>query len=266
MFLSGFATRVGILNLRIKATNIEAKTKGFINYEVKLKMKNTVLNRIGQLAAVLALGMTVATNVAAQVSVDEDFAKQLKLVEGLKVYNDQLNKQIAAQQKAKNDIRASIEQSKDLAPQVSQVLQKMLSALEQFIQSDLPFHQEERMASVGDLKALMVNSEASDSDRFRNIMDIYTIETEYGNNAEAYPSSIDINGVDTPVDMLRVGRLALYYQTKDQKVSGMWDRASREWKTLPDSTNRNIRKAIKVAAKTIAPELMSLPISAPEGV
>jgi hypothetical protein len=137
----------------------------------------------------------------------------------------------------------------------------MLGSLEQFINADLPFHLDERKASVGDLKALMLNSEASTSDRFRNIMDIYGVETEYGNTYEAYPGTVG----ETPVDMLRVGRLGLYYQTKDQKVSGMWDKSAGQWVELDSSHNRDIRKAIKVAAKTIAPELMNLPISAPEG-
>ena len=232
-------------------------------------MKKTVLNRIGRALAVVALSVTAVSTAVAQSSggltVDQAFARELKLVEGLKVYNDQLAKQLQAQQQAKSEIRASIAQSKDLEPQVSQLLSKMLVALERFINADLPFHLEERQKSIGELKALMVNSEASNSDRFRNIMDIYTIETEYGNTYEAYPDSVEIEGVDTPVDMLRVGRLALYYQTKDQKISGMWDRESKSWKQLDSGANRDLRKAIKVAAKTIAPELMNLPISAPEG-
>jgi hypothetical protein len=218
--------------------------------------------------AVVALSLTTAATAVAQsggASVDQAFARELKLVEGLKVYNDQLAKQLEAQQGAKNEIRTSIAQSKDLGPQVVPILNKMLAALEQFIKTDLPFHLDERLNSVSELKALMLNSEASTSDRFRNIMDIYSIETEYGNTYEAYPGSVDIDGTDTPVDILRVGRLALYYQTKDQKNSGMWDRSSGSWTKLDDGYNRKVRKAIKVAAKTIAPELMSLPISAPEG-
>ncbi|NND00325.1 MAG: DUF3450 domain-containing protein [Gammaproteobacteria bacterium] len=233
-------------------------------------MKKTVLNQMGQALAVIAFGLTAATTAVAQsaggVSVDQAFANELKLVEGLKVYNEQLQQQLKAQEEAKNEIRVSIQESKNLGPQVVPVLTKMLAALEKFIQTDLPFHLDARRGSVAELKSLMLNSEATSSDRFRNIMDIYTVESEYGNTAEAYPGTVSIDGVDTPVDMLRVGRLGLYYQTKDQKASGMWDRASGQWQKLPDSTNRNIRKAIKVAAKTIAPELMSLPIPAPEGV
>jgi len=232
-------------------------------------MKKTVLNRIGQtlshVVTILVMSVAAMTTAMAQTSVDQAFAKELKLVEGLKVYNDQLAKQLTAQQQTNADIRTSIAQSKNLGPQVAPILQKMLGSLEQFVEADLPFHMDERRESIAQLKALMLNSEASASDRYRNIMDIYTVESEYGNNAEAYPDSVDIDGVDTPVDMLRVGRLGLYYQTKDQQSSGMWDQATRSWVALGSGYNRNIRKAIKVAAKTIAPEVMSLPISAPEG-
>jgi hypothetical protein len=232
--------------------------------EVKFKMKRSLLNRIGQLVAVVAICSISTTTVFAQ-SVDQAFARELKLVEGLKVYNDQLAKQIDAQKQASSDINASIAASKDMGPQIVPLLNKMLVALEGFIKADLPFHLEERMESVAELKSLMLNSEAASSDRFRNIMDIYAVETEYGNNTEAYPGTVSIDGNDTPVDMLRIGRLALYYQTKDQKVSGMWDRESASWVALDSDANRNIRKAIKVAAKTVAPELMTLIITAPEG-
>jgi len=98
-------------------------------------------------------------------------------------------------------------------------------------------------------------------------MDIYNVEMEYGTTSEAFQDVLDVNGdgSEITVDMLRIGRVALYYQTTDQKSSGMWDSVNNTWKKLDSGTNRNIRKAIKVAAKTTAPELLSLPISAPEG-
>jgi len=228
-------------------------------------MKKSVLNWMGQTIAMVAIVAAAATTAVAQ-SVDSEFARELKLVEGLKVYNDQLTKQLSAQQKARNEILVSIDKAKDLEPQVVPLLNKMLAGLERFVNADLPFHLDERLESIGRLKGLMVSPEASTSDRFRNIMDIYTAEIEYGNSYEAYKATLPINGNDIEVDMLRIGRVALYYQTRDQKASGMWDTATGAWKELPSGTNRDIRTAIKVAAKTVAPELLSLPISAPEGV
>lgn len=228
-------------------------------------MKKSVLNWIGQAVAVVAISAATATAALAQ-TVDQEFARELKLVEGLKVYNKQLEDQLKAQTVAKREIFASIDKAKDLEPQVAPLLGKMLTALESFVKADLPFHKEDRMASVFKLKDLMTNPEASTSSRFRSIMDIYTVEMEYGNNYEAYKAVQSVGGEEIEVDMLRIGRIALYYQTKDQKVSAMWDAANNSWKTLSSDTNRNIRKAIKVAAKTTAPELLSLPLTAPEGV
>lgn len=194
-------------------------------------------------------------------SVEEEFARELKLVEGLRVYNQQLAAQLDAQSSAKSQIEASIEESALLAPQIKPLLDKMIVALERFVDADLPFHLEERRESIQRLKGLMLESSLSDSERYRNIVDIYTVETEYGQTYEAYSGELE----EQPVDMLRIGRLALFAQTRDQARSYSFDKASRQWQELDSSHNRNIRKAIKVAAKTIAPELLSLPISAPAG-
>lgn len=228
------------------------------------KMKKSVLNWMGRLVAIVAISMAASIAVKAQ-SVTDQFINELKLYEGLKVYNSQLAKQIEGQKTANAEILASAGKAKDLEPQVVPILNKMLASLEAFVKADLPFRLNERLDSIDLLKNLMVSPDAKTSDRFRNIMDIYAAEIEYGNNYEAYQATVDINGNETPVDMLRIGRVSLYYQTKDQKTSAMWDKANKQWKPLDASYNRNIRKAIKVAAKTVAPELLSLLIEAPEG-
>ncbi len=229
-------------------------------------MKKTLLNWMSQAMAVVVLGL-ISTLVAAQSAtgetVDQAFARELKLVEGLKVYNDQLNAQLRAQGEARAEILQSIEDSKGLEEQVAPLLTKMLAALDQFVKADLPFHKEERLESIERLQSLMVNPEARTSDRFRNIMDIYTSEIEYGNTFEAYRGTIPVNGEDTVLDILRIGRLALYAQTDDRKTSFMWDTVSNGWVEI--DSHRDIRNAIKVASKTVAPELLNLPISAPEG-
>lgn len=228
-------------------------------------MINSVLKRASHIVVVAAISIGSVGGASAQ-TVEDEFARENKLVEAIKVYNDQLAEQIAGQGVAQTEIRGSIVQSGTLAPQVADLLGRMLAALETFINADLPFHMDARLSSIGQLKALMVDPAANIADRFRNIMDIYTIETEYGNTYEAYADTIVINGSNVEVDMLRVGRLALYYQTKDGNVSGMWDRASGAFVDLPDSNNRYIRTAIRVAAKLVAPELMNIPTPAPEGV
>ena len=163
------------------------------------------------------------------------------------------------QKQAGDLIEQSIVDSKALAPQVGPLLEKMIAALEQFVAGDLPFRLEDRQQSIERLKALMLETSVPDSERYRNIMDIYAVEAEYGQSYEAYPGEIG----EQPVDMLRIGRLALYAQTRDQATSYMFNRDTRDWEQLDASYNRTVRKAIKVAAQAIAPELLSLPVQAP---
>jgi hypothetical protein len=66
------------------------------------------------------------------------------------------------------------------------------------------------------------------------------------------------------VDFLRIGRVALMYQSEDGQVSGAWDQASGQWQVLGNEYKNQIRKALKIATKQMAPELIILPVSAPE--
>lgn len=232
-------------------------------------MNESILCRAYKTAGlILVISLTLTANVLADSSsqIDNNFARELKLLESLKVYNEQLLQQIDAQDTAKKDIAVSIDNAKTLEPQIVPLMAKMLETLDKFIKADLPFHQDIRTDSVKQLEKLMLDTTASTPDRFRSIMDIYAIEMEYGNTYEAYSDTQRVNGEEIEVDMLRVGRLALYYQTKDGKISGVWDRKTSTWAAVPEEMNRHLRKAIKVAAKQIAPELMSLLISAPEEV
>ena len=67
------------------------------------------------------------------------------------------------------------------------------------------------------------------------------------------------------VDFLRVGRIALVYQTTDGAVSGAWDNAARSWVDLPSGDyNSAIRKGIRIAKKQATIELLNMPVAAPE--
>ncbi len=64
--------------------------------------------------------------------------------------------------------------------------------------------------------------------------------------------------------MLRIGRTGLYYQTRNGKQSGVWDKENQVWTMLDASHHRAIRRAIRIAAKKMAPDLLMLPVNAPE--
>jgi len=103
------------------------------------------------------------------------------------------------------------------------------------------------------------------AEKFRQVLEAYKIENEYGRKIDAYKGSVEIDGVERDVNFFRVGRVALLYQTTDTEVSGAWDQASRSWVKLDSGEYRNaIMKGLRIARKEASIDLMNLPISAPE--
>jgi hypothetical protein len=64
--------------------------------------------------------------------------------------------------------------------------------------------------------------------------------------------------------MLRIGRIGLYFQSDDTKITGRWNNTDREW-VIDNSARNEVRKGLRVARQLVAPELINIPVSAPEG-
>ena len=65
--------------------------------------------------------------------------------------------------------------------------------------------------------------------------------------------------------MVRVGRVALMFQTTDRQVAGAWNNKTREWVELDPLENRTaVQTAIRVVDGLDAPKIIDLPVMAPE--
>jgi len=189
----------------------------------------------------------------------------LKTVEGLQIYNAQLQRQIDFQVKTIAELQESIKSVTYVKRQITPTMTKMISALEVFVQNDIPFLKEEREERVEKLKASMDDPNIEASERFRQVFEAYQIESSYGRALTSYPGSVQIDGQDRKVDFLQVGRVALLYQTNDRKTSGMWDKDANAWVEVDEANNSAISQALDVANKRIAADrLLRLPISSPE--
>lgn len=187
-----------------------------------------------------------------------------KEIDGLNVYNQLLERQIAGQQTEINDTTASIEQVTVIERQILPLMVRMIQGLDQFVSLDVPFLIDERTKRVESLQGLVERSDVTVAEKFRRVMEAYQIENDYGRTIESYKGSIDIDGAQRAVDFLRVGRVAFLYQTEDGTETGAWDQSNRQWVDLGDSYRNKIRTGIAIAQKQQAPDLLMLPISAPE--
>lgn len=195
----------------------------------------------------------------------QDFKQVNKQVEGLQVYNAQLEAQIAHQQQTMADLEASIENAAVMERQITPLTLKMINSLEQFVNLDIPFLLDERHQRVAHLLENLSRADLSAAEKFRQVLEAYKIESEYGTRIDSYTDIITVGPQDREVNILRVGRIALMYQTSDQKVTGAWDQKTKQWVVLEDSNYRSaVAKGIRMAKKQVAVDILSLPIQAPE--
>ncbi|MFT6288152.1 MAG: hypothetical protein ACJA09_002911 [Alcanivorax sp.] len=196
-----------------------------------------------------------------------DYKTVVKQVDGLKVYNGRLQRQIENQQKRVIEIDQSISQVTVIQRQMTPLVIRMIDGLEQFVELDVPFAKEERVQRIGFLRANLDRADVSVAEKFRGVLEAYNIELQYGRGMDTYRGSIELGGAEREVDFLRIGRVALVYQTTDGTVSGAWDKTAQAWADLPDGQyDAAIRKGIRIAKKQATIDLLNMPIPAPEAM
>jgi hypothetical protein len=194
-----------------------------------------------------------------------DYKTVNKQIDGLKVYNTRLQRQIDNQVKRIGQIDNSIDQVTVIQRQMTPLVIRMIDGLEKFVELDVPFHMDERQQRIAFLRANLDRSDVSVAEKFRQVLEAYKIENEYGRKIDAYKGSVEIDGVERDVNFFRVGRVALLYQTTDTEISGAWDQGSRTWVPLERGEYRNaIMKGLRIARKEASIDLLNLPIPAPE--
>lgn len=192
------------------------------------------------------------------------FHQQSKVVEGLKVYNDRLRRTLEAQQVAVTKLERSIEDASLIERQIVPLMMRMIVGLEKFVAADIPFKTKERNERIERIRGYLTNANISAAERFRQVLNAYSIENAYGQTIDVYTEALNLSGAEKTVNILQVGRTGLYYQTLNGNESGYWDREGKEWKQLDASYNEGITSAIRMTQGKEVQDLMKLPIAAPQ--
>lgn len=179
----------------------------------------------------------------------------------LRAQNAQLERLIAQQAESLLALDRQVGEVARVRHSIMPLLKRMLASLDEFVALDLPFLSKERAKRSMALHALMRDASASVASQSRRIFEAYMVELEYGRKIEAYEDQIDLDGVSTAVEMLRVGRVGLYYLSLDGERAGRYSRRSGRFEPLDAEQAKQIRSALQVAKKRIPPQLIELPVA-----
>jgi hypothetical protein len=213
-----------------------------------------------------------AAAVAAQKKIDalEDetrsmatkYRDALSVADSMNRYSDQLAAQVDSQKARIDEINGQLASIEVTQREVLPLMERMIGTLDEFIALDLPFLPEERAKRVATLKGVLANGNISISEKYRRILEAYQIEMEYGRTLDAYTGTLGEGPSARTVQFVRLGRLSLMYQTLDGAETGYWDATRKQWVADP-TYQRDVEKALAVARKEGAPELVMAPVPAP---
>ena len=190
-----------------------------------------------------------------------EYKNVLKVIEGLRVYNRQLQRQINAQEQEMAEISGNMDKITEVQRQITPLMDRMVTSLEQFVENDLPFRVDERRERVDRLRQILDRADVAVSEQFSQVLNAFQIENDYGRTIDAYSGKIQVDGHERVADILLIGRVALVYQTSDGEETGHWNKSAGRWEVLDDKYQASVRNGIRMARKQATLNLLPMPVA-----
>ena len=126
-------------------------------------------------------------------------------------------------------------------------------------EQSLPFLVTERGKRQADLEAVLADPYTPLYEKFRRVFEVFLVETEFGYSSEVYRDDIQLAEKKLQVDLLRIGRTALFFRTPDGSQSGFFDPSTRQFKLFPEQST-DLSRAFALVRREAAAEMVSLPV------
>ena len=192
------------------------------------------------------------------------FKQVMKIVDGLRIYNEQQERLIRSQERELAELEQSIDNVTVIERQMGPLIERMIDSLDKFIELDVPFLVQERTDRIAFLRETFDRADVSVAEKFSQVLQAYQVENSYGSTLDVYTETIPLDDRDRQVEMLKWGRVALVFQTLDGETTGVWDNNTGNWQLLDDEFRLGIRNAFRIAKKTQTADFVHLPIPAAE--
>ncbi|XKE46793.1 DUF3450 domain-containing protein [Halomonas organivorans] len=236
------------------------------------------------------LSLVLATTAAAEPTLREETLDaqrtQAELQARIDAADEAVRDRVQALREAREEIRRLRRYNAELAPLVERqaatlaerrealdtlsqtrealpgLMRGMVERLRAWVEGDMPFLHDERLARVESLETLLADPELDSAEKLERVLAAWRAELDYGRELDAWRGELP---GDTPreVDFLRLGRVGWYYLTPDGRRGGVWQAESGEWRPLDETALAEVRKGLAIVREQRAPALLDLPVSQP---
>ena len=181
----------------------------------------------------------------------------------LDAYNAELVLQVESQAETLDRRQAAIESLAATREALPGLMRELVERLRLWVETDMPFLQQERLARVNSLETMLSDAELTPADKLERVLAAWRSELDYGREFDVWRGELSASQdrAARDVEFLRVGRVGWYYLTPDGSEGGMWKVEQGRWQALDSDGIGEVRKGLGVVREQRAPELLSLPLS-----
>ncbi|SHJ01493.1 Protein of unknown function [Desulfatibacillum alkenivorans DSM 16219] len=147
-----------------------------------------------------------------------------------------------------------------MASRLEPSLENAFSELKKLQEQSLPFDKENRETRMAALEEALSDPEIGVEEKFRRVFHMLLTEAQYGGAVEVERRLINVKGKEIMADVLRLGRLSLFYQTLDQTSSGYFDPVDMAWTAYPQTFDSGVAHAVDIASKRRPADIVMLPL------
>lgn len=147
-----------------------------------------------------------------------------------------------------------------LESSIQDSLMVILVTLEESVARGLPFLPEERDLRLRSVRRELIQPDIPSAEKLRRLLEALQVEAGYASTVEVYQDRIAVDDQEVHADILRIGRLSLFWRTADGDRVGHFDRAAGRWIELGGGHERSIARAMEMATRMRPMELIDLPL------
>ena len=197
---------------------------------------------------------------AAKQALVNDLLDQKTQLEWNRFQNKKYQQYLAHKQQAIADLQRRQEIMGKLRMELEPFLDYSIEKLQSLILEDLPFLTLERQERMDFLAQSLADPDLKLSEKLRRLLEAVQVEADYGNSVEVSEEKLALNNENTIVQVLRLGRIGLFYLTQDNANVGRWDPEQKQWLPITDDYAPTVQKTMDVVRQKRVAELVDLPL------
>jgi len=182
---------------------------------------------------------------------------QVEYLEKKKAFEE---KEVAELDKSIAELERRLVESVRLNDSLEDSLNAVMGHLENWVSRDIPFLVEERQARLASVRETIAKPSVTGAEKLRRVLEALQVEANYGNVADVSQEKLMVGDEEVFADVIRVGRVSVFWRSPDGKRVGEYDRATRSWIELDGKYVRPINDMREMVLRLRSTKVISLPL------